>query len=82
MGTGAAACPDLLDDVRYLPTDHAARQQAHDLELDGKSWGPDLGHRKWAGHFDSAFTQKTYVHANEEDLTQGAEKLATIYKIA
>jgi integrase len=36
---------------------------------------------KWAGHFDSAFTQKTYVHAQDEDLAQGAEKLATIYKI-
>jgi hypothetical protein len=23
---------------------------------------------KWAGHYDSAFTQKTYVHASEEDL--------------
>jgi hypothetical protein len=23
---------------------------------------------KWAGHYASAFTQKTYVHASEEDL--------------
>lgn len=37
---------------------------------------------KWAGHYDSAFTQKTYVHAGDEDLAQGAEKLAKIYKIA
>lgn len=37
---------------------------------------------KWAGHYDSAFTQKTYVHARNDDLVQGAEKLATIYKIA
>jgi hypothetical protein len=22
---------------------------------------------KWAGHYDSAFTQKTYVHASHED---------------
>ena len=34
---------------------------------------------KWAGHYDSAFTQKTYVHASEEDL-QAA--LAKIHKIA
>ena len=26
---------------------------------------------KWAGHYDSAFTQKTYVHASEEDLQRG-----------
>src|SRR5271166_5441958 len=25
---------------------------------------------KWAGHYDSAFTQKTYVHASNEDLQQ------------
>jgi integrase len=37
---------------------------------------------KWAGHYDSAFTQKTYVHAGDEDLAQGAEKLVKIYKIA
>ncbi len=23
---------------------------------------------KWAGHHDSAFTQKTYVHASHDDL--------------
>ncbi|GAA4630043.1 site-specific integrase [Actinoallomurus vinaceus] len=37
---------------------------------------------KWAGHYDSAFTQKTYVHAGDEDLAQGSVKLAKIYKIA
>jgi hypothetical protein len=26
---------------------------------------------KWAGHYDSAFTQKTYVHASDDDLTCG-----------
>lgn len=26
---------------------------------------------KWAGHYDSAFTQKTYVHASDEDLQRG-----------
>jgi integrase len=26
---------------------------------------------KWAGHYDSAFTQETYVHASDDDLHQG-----------
>jgi hypothetical protein len=37
---------------------------------------------KWAGHYDSAFTQKTYVHASEEDLQRGQPALARIHKIA
>ncbi|MFI0406487.1 tyrosine-type recombinase/integrase [Actinomadura sp. 3N508] len=37
---------------------------------------------KWAGHFDSAFTQKTYVHATTEDLQTGAEALGKLYKIS
>ena len=37
---------------------------------------------KWAGHYDSAFTQKTYVHASEEDLQRGQAALAKIHKIA
>ena len=37
---------------------------------------------KWAGHYDSAFTQKTYVHASDEDLQQGQAALARIHKIA
>lgn len=37
---------------------------------------------KWAGHFDAAFTQSTYVHAAREDLQTGREALAKIYKIA
>lgn len=37
---------------------------------------------KWAGHYDSAFTQKTYVHASDEDLHQGRAALAKIHKIA
>jgi len=37
---------------------------------------------KWAGHYDSAFTQKTYVHASEDDLHQGRIALARIHKIA
>ena len=35
---------------------------------------------KWAGHYDAAFTMKTYVHASDEDLQQGARTLARIHK--
>jgi hypothetical protein len=37
---------------------------------------------KWAGHYDSTFTQKTFVHASEEDLQRGQVALAKIHKIA
>ena len=37
---------------------------------------------KWAGHYDSAFTQKTYVHASDNDLQRGQAALAKIHKIA
>ncbi len=37
---------------------------------------------KWAGHYDAAFTMKTYVHASDEDLKQGSRSLARIHKIA
>jgi integrase len=37
---------------------------------------------KWAGHYDAAFTQRTYVHASTEDLSQGGKALARIHKIA
>ena len=37
---------------------------------------------RWAGHYDSTFTQKTYVHASDEDLQRGQAALAKIHKIA
>jgi len=37
---------------------------------------------KWAGHYDAAFTQRTYVHASSPDLHQGRRALARIHKIA
>ena len=37
---------------------------------------------KWAGHYDPAFTQKTYVHASDEDLQRDQAALAKIHKIA
>ena len=33
-------------------------------------------------HYDSAFTQKTYVHASDDDLQRGQAALAKIHKIA
>jgi integrase len=37
---------------------------------------------KWAGHYDTAFTYSTYVHATEDDLLKGAQAMAKIHKIA
>ena len=36
---------------------------------------------KWAGYYDAAFTQRTYVHASTDDLEQGRKALARIHKI-
>lgn len=36
---------------------------------------------RWAGHYDSAFTYKQYVHASDDDLAAGRDALAKIYKI-
>lgn len=37
---------------------------------------------KWAGHYDSALTMKTYVHADDDVLKQGRQALAKIHRIA
>ena len=37
---------------------------------------------KWAGYYGSAFTQRTYIHASDDDLQQGQSALARIHKIA
>ena len=34
---------------------------------------------KWAGHYDSSFTMKTYVHASDDDLKQSRQALAKIH---
>ena len=36
---------------------------------------------KWAGHYDSSFTQRIYVHASGDDLKRGRQALARIHKI-
>jgi hypothetical protein len=52
------------------------------LGLKGHAGVPISIISKWAGHYDSAFTQKTYVHASDEDLQRGQAALARIHKIA
>jgi integrase len=37
---------------------------------------------KWGGHYDAAFTMRTYVHASDDHLKQGRQALAKIHKIA
>jgi integrase len=37
---------------------------------------------RWAGHYDAAFTMKTYVHASDDDLQEGTRTLAKLHKIA
>jgi len=37
---------------------------------------------KWAGHYDAAFTMRTYVHASDDDLKAGTRTLARLHKIA
>ncbi|WP_344107122.1 site-specific integrase, partial [Nocardiopsis rhodophaea] len=59
---------------------HDSRHTA--LSLMEKAHVPISIVSKWAGHYDSAFTQKTYVHAYGEDLKTGAQALAEIYRIA
>ena len=47
------------------------------------AWGVPISIvSKWAGHYDAAFTQRTYVHASDPDLEQGRRALARIHKIA
>jgi integrase len=48
----------------------------------GKAGVPISIISKWAGHYDSAFTMKTYVHADDDDLKQGRRALAAIHRIA
>jgi integrase len=59
---------------------HDSRQTA--LSLMQKAGIPISIVSKWAGHYDAAFTMKTYVHASDDDLRQGQQALAKIHKIA
>jgi integrase len=86
---GAPVHPEWYSDEfgRILRVAKLRRITLHDsrhttLSLMEKAGVPISVISKWAGHYDSAFTQKTYVHAGDDDLAQGAEKLAKIYEIA
>ena len=59
---------------------HDSRHTA--LSLMEKAGVPISIVSKWAGHYDAAFTMKTYVHASDEDLKQGTRTLGRIHKIA
>jgi len=59
---------------------HASRHTT--LSLMEKAGVPISIVSKWAGHYDAAFTMRTYVHASDDDLKQGRQALAKIHKIA
>ena len=67
--------------VSRAAEDHPARLASH-VTLMEHAGVPISIISKWAGHYDSAFTQKTYVHASEEDLQRGQAALARIHKLA
>jgi integrase len=59
---------------------HDSRHTA--LSLMEKAGVPISVISKWAGHYDAAFTMKTYVHASDADLKAGVRSLAKLHKIA
>ena len=79
------ACQDIIDGGTVTPglrriVLHDSRHTAPTLmEYTGV---PISIASTWAGHCDAAFTQRTYVHANEDDLEQGRRAIARIHKIA
>jgi integrase len=64
----------------HLLSDHPGGHTT--LSLMEKAGVPISIISKWAGHYDSSFTMKTYVHASDEDLKQGRQALAKIHHIA
>ena len=73
--------------TRLLKRANLPRIRLHDsrhttLSLMEKAGVPISVISKWAGHYDAAFTMKTYVHASDEDLKQGRQALAKIHKVA
>lgn len=73
--------------ARLLRRAKLPRIRLHDsrhttLSLMEKAGVPISVISKWAGHYDSAFTMKTYVHASDDDLVTGSETLGKLYKLA
>lgn len=58
---------------------HEGRHTA--LSLMEKAGVPISIVSRWAGHYDTAFTYSTYVHASDEDLRTGTDALGKIYKL-
>ena len=57
--------------------DHPARLASYNPDASGARGPADLDHQQvGCRHYDSAFAQKTYVHASEEDLQRGQAALA------
>ncbi|WP_447005147.1 tyrosine-type recombinase/integrase [Saccharothrix isguenensis] len=56
---------------------HEGRHTA--LSLMEKAGVPISIVSKWAGHYDTAFTYSTYVHASDQDLNTGTEALGKLY---
>ena len=60
----------------------ASRPQPGASAADATAWSAvALIISKWAGHYDSSFTMKTYVHASADDLKQGRQALAKIHHV-
>jgi integrase len=58
---------------------HEGRHTALSLE---KAGVPISIVSRWAGHYDTAFTYRRYVHADHaEDLVQGTDALGKLYKL-
>ncbi len=88
-GLGVPVHPEWYSDEfgRLLKRAGLRKIRLHDsrhttLSLMEKAGVPISIVSKWAGHYDAAFTMKTYVHASDEDLRQGTKTLARIHKIA
>ncbi len=55
---------------------HGGRHSA--ITLTEKSGVPISIISWWAGHYDTGFTMKTYVHARRDDLSAGADLLEAL----
>ncbi len=86
---GIPAHPEWYSDefARLLKRAGLRKIRLHDsrhttLSLMEKAGVPISVISKWAGHYDAAFTMRTYVHASDDDLMEGTKTLARIHKIA
>jgi integrase len=64
-----------------LPTIRLHDSRHTTLSLMEKAGVPISILSRWAGHYDSSFTMKTYVHATNDDLQLGRQALAKIHRL-